>query len=116
MTQPKPQPIPVPDGSALTTAAADWELSPTETVALAQAARVLDVIADLEAALVASGVVTAAGRPSPLLPEIRQQRATLVKLLGLLDLRLSEDDDGQPVISPTSRSARAAARARWSRR
>ncbi len=99
-------------GSAFyASATADFDLSIPEAAALQQAAETLDVLSALEEEIRSTGVVVK-GRPSPLLVEARQQRAILVRLLGLLDLRLDEDDD--PTTS-ASRAARAAARSRWNK-
>lgn len=92
-------------------ATADFDLTIPEAAALRQAAETLDVLHALEEEIRSTGVVVN-GKPSPLLVEARQQRAILVRLLGVLDLRLDEDDD--PATSAT-RSARAAARARWNK-
>ena len=104
----------VPDGRAVfASAVEEFELSIPERAALLQAAETIDTLRTLERSIRATGVVNPAGRANPLLPEARQQRATLVRLLGLLDLRLDDDEDG---VSPAaSRAGRAAARARHSR-
>lgn len=100
-------------GAALyTTAATDFELSIPENAALLQAAETIDTLRIIEDAIRETGPVLPTGRPNPLLAEARQQRATLVRLLGLLDLRLDADSDAGS-IAPASRAARAAARARW---
>lgn len=102
-----------PSGTALYAAATtDFELSITETTALLQAAETVDTLRTVEDAIRETGPVLPTGRPSPLLAEARQQRATLVRLLGLLALRLDDDTDTGSV-APASRAARAAARARW---
>lgn len=114
-----PSPIPAtpehldPAGAALygETVAA-FELTIAEEAALLQAAETVDVLADLEAELRARGRVLPTGKPSPILVELRQQCATLVRLLGLLDLREDADYDSQ---AGASRAARKAARARWDR-
>jgi hypothetical protein len=104
-----------PSGAALFDAAAgDFELSIPEEAALLQAAETIDTLRVIEDAIRETGPVLPTGRPSPLLAQARQQRAILVRLLGLLDLQL--DDPGEAAsVSPASRSARAAARKRWSR-
>lgn len=89
-----------------------FDLTIPETSALLQAAETLDTLRELEDALREHGRITPTGRPSPLLVELRQQRAILVRLLGLLDLREDEEEDRQ---TATSRAARAAARKRWDR-
>jgi len=94
----------------------DFELSLPELAALLQAAEVLDTLRIIEDEIRKTGPVVG-GRPSPLLAEARQQRAILVRLLGLLDLRLDDDEaPGEGGVRPSvSRQARKAARARWSR-
>lgn len=93
-------------GSAVYAAAiTDLELSIPETAALLQAAETLDVLRIIEDRLRADAPVTVSGRPHPLLTEARQQRATLVRLLGMLDLRLDDSD------APASGASRAASRA-----
>jgi len=100
-------------GAAFWRSAVDgFELSIPELAALGQAAETLDVLRIIEDRIRTDGPITAAGRPSPLLAEARQQRATLVRLLGLLDLRLDDDTDSAESVS---RAARKAARARWDR-
>ncbi len=89
-----------------------YYLTLAESAALLQAAETVDTLTELEAELRTRGRVTPAGKPSPLLVELRQQRAILVRLLGLLDLRDDEDDDGASATA-TSRAARKAARTRW---
>jgi hypothetical protein len=120
MTDTTTAPIPTPphlgeSGAALFSSAADeYELSIPERAALLQAAETIDTLRVLEDGIRESGIITPSGRPSPLLAEARAQRAILVRLLGLLDLRLDDSEDG--VRPSASRAARAAARARWDRR
>lgn len=100
-------------GAALWRDAVDgFEMSLPEQAALLQAAETIDTLRVLEDAIRRDGVITDAGRPSPLLAEARQQRATLVRLLGLLDLRLDDESGSRPALSP-SRAASKAASARW---
>lgn len=102
-------------GAALFAAAVDsYELSLPELAALLQAAETIDTLRVLEDAIRVTGPVVN-NRPSPLLAEARQQRATLVRLLGVLDLRLDEDETPDAVRLSTSRAARKAARVRWDR-
>ncbi len=91
----------------------EYELGAVEEPALGQVCRTLDTLAALDEAVRAHGVVTAAGTISPVVVEQRQQRAILVRLLGILDLPV--DDEERPAAggSATSRAARKAARARW---
>jgi hypothetical protein len=102
-------------GAALFRAAVDeFDLSIPEAAALLQAAETVDTLRVIEDAIRETGPVLPTGRPSPLLAEARQQRATLVRLLGLLDLRL-DDGGGEGVRPSASRAARKAARTRWDR-
>jgi hypothetical protein len=103
-----------PTGSSFYASAVDeFELSIPEQAALLQAAETLDTLRTIEDRIRLDGPITSTGRPSPLLAEARQQRATLVRLLGLLDLRLDADDEAP---TSASRAARKAARARWDAR
>ena len=92
--------------------ASTYDLSIPERAALVQVCETVDTIADLEAALREHGRVTADGKPSPLVAEARQQRAILVRLLGMLDLPL---DAAAPsgAFMGKSRAGRKAANARW---
>lgn len=90
----------------------EFDLGAVEEPALLEACRTLDAIEDLETALGAHGRVTVDGKPSPLLVEIRQQRASLVRLLGLLDLP-GEGEEGRRSTLSASRAASAAASERW---
>lgn len=95
----------------------EFELSLPELAALLQAAETLDTLRIIEDSIRENGPITEAGRPNPLLAEARQQRAILVRLLGLLDLRIDDEEaPGENGVRPSvSRAARKAARARWSR-
>ena len=104
-------------GHALYTAAVEeYELSLPELAALLQSAETIDTLRIIEDEIRKTGPVVN-GKPSPLLAEARQQRTILVRLLGLLDLRLEDDEaPGENGVRPSvSRAARKAARARWSR-
>ncbi|MET4620644.1 hypothetical protein ABIE18_002093 [Arthrobacter sp. 2762] len=94
----------------------DFELTLPELAALLQAAETIDTLRIIEDEIRSTGPVVG-GRPSPLLAEARQQRAILVRLLGLLDLRLEDSETpGENGVRPSvSRAARKAARARWSK-
>lgn len=100
-------------GAAVT----EYDLSLSELAALLQAAETIDTLRVIEDEIRKTGPILTTGRPSPLLGEARQQRAILVRLLGLLDLRLDEEEvPGENGVRPSvSRAARKAARARWSR-
>lgn len=105
-------------GAALYGSAVEqYDLSIPEAAALLQAAETIDTLRIIEDAIRQTGPVLATGKPSPLLAEARQQRAILVRLLGLLDLRLDEPETpGENGVRPSvSRAARKAARTRWSR-
>lgn len=87
-----------------------------EVTVLEQAARVADVIAKLDAALVNAPltVLGSAGqlREHPLLAEARQQRVLLARLL--VQLKLPEADEvTSRRAAERSDKARKAARARW---
>lgn len=85
-------------------------LTLAQQAALLQAAETLDLIAALEAGLREHGPVLPDGKVSPLAQEIRQQRAILVRLVGLLDLREEGASGG---LMGTSRAASKAASTRW---
>jgi hypothetical protein len=105
-------------GAALfRSAVEEYDLSIPEGAALLQAAETIDTLRIIEDSIRQTGPVLATGKPSPLLAEARQQRAILVRLLGLLDLRLEEPETpGENGVRPSiSRAARKAARSRWSR-
>lgn len=97
-------------------AVTEFELSLPELAALLQAAETIDTLRIIEDAIRETGPVVG-GKPSPLLAEARQQRAILVRLLGLLDLRIDDEEaPGENGVRPSvSRAARKAARARWKR-
>lgn len=115
-----------------------FELDERELLVLAQAARQADDIAALQAALRKHGTTSTgvAGqlKVSPLVPELRQARQALAKLLDTLDLPPLADagtagapppGSGQssaglrlvapPARSAASRKASKAARSRWAR-
>lgn len=105
-------------GHSLYAAAVDnYELTIPERAALLQAAETIDTLRVIEDSIRSTGPVLPTGKPSPLLAEARQQRAILVRPLGLLDLRLEEPETpGENGVRPSvSRAARKAARSRWSR-
>lgn len=105
-------------GAALYSSAVEqYDLSIPESAALLQAAETIDTLRVIEDSIRQTGPVLPTGKPSPLLAEARQQRAILVRLLGLLDLRLEDPEaPGDNGVRPSvSRAARKAARSRWSR-
>jgi len=90
-----------------------YELSPAELATLAQAARVVDVLARLDAEL-AAGELTVTGstgqpRAHPLLSASAEQRRVLDSLLRSLALPMPGEAEGHR----RSPSAQAAAQARW---
>ena len=89
-----------------------WDLDSRELAILAHAARTADLIADLEELLRDQGlvIVGSAGQPrlSPVPTEIRQQRATLERLLAALSLPVAEGESPR-----VSRRSELAARRRW---
>ena len=97
--------------SFFTEVASAFELSLPEEAALLHVAETLDLIAALENGIRETGPVVN-GRPSPLIVEARQQRAILVRLLGVLDLPLGDDAPSASGLS-ASRAASRAAAARW---
>jgi hypothetical protein len=91
-----------------------YELSEAEFVVLEQVCRTLDLISEIQAVLDRDGstVTTASGalKIHPHVPELRQQRAALGKLLVQLAL---PDEEGNTMESVRSRKARRAAQTRW---
>jgi hypothetical protein len=61
----------------------EYVLSPSEELLLAHACRVADLVAELDAAIDAEGVLLS-GRPHPALAESRAQRIALARLLAAL--------------------------------
>lgn len=107
-----------PSGAAFySRVSSEYDLSLPEQAALQQIAETMDIIAELESTIRQRGRVDpATGRPSPAVLEVRQHRAILVRLLGLLDLPLDESDGAAPTSTlARSRAAQRAARARWDR-
>lgn len=105
-------------GAALWSAiTAKYDLRADELRVLEDACREADLVDVLSVALAASDPITkgSQGQPvvNPLVPEIRQHRATLAGLLGKLKL---PDDETSDSAGRVSAQARAAANARWSRR
>lgn len=91
------------------------EFDTREAANLAQAARIADTIADLEAVLAVDGVVVlgSKGQPRlhPAVAELRAHRLALSRLLGELAI---PDADEKPVTARSERATRAAD-ARWDR-
>lgn len=91
----------------------EYDLGAVEEPALVQVCRTLDTLAALDEAVRTHGVVTDTGKVSPAIVEQRQQRAILVRLLGLLDLPVDDDERPSAGGDAASRAARKAARSRW---
>ena len=94
----------------------DWELTAREREQITLACQQADAIADLERELAAGGLTVkgASGqsRLSPLVPELRQARLALSRLLGAVDM---PDADGEPSTLAGKRG-KAAADKRWARK
>jgi hypothetical protein len=91
-------------------------LDPGERLLLEQASRVADVISGLEAVLEEEGLTASGSRTQkvlhPAVPELRQQRVTLQRLLRSVSTRPDEHAGS----SPAETRARRAAVARYRRR
>lgn len=93
-----------------------YELRPDELRILRDAAHEADIVDQLQGAIVDAPLIArgSMGQPvvNPLIPELRQHRATLAALLRTLKLPTDDERSGA---QETARSdqARAAARARW---
>lgn len=95
-----------------------FDLEPHELRLLHEACRTCDRLDDLEAVVTREGV-TATGSTGqvvvhPAVQEARQQRATLTRLLGALDLPV--EDDRSEADRRVSDMARHAAQTRWAGR
>ncbi|WP_029899535.1 hypothetical protein [Nocardia brasiliensis] len=94
-----------------------WDLRPDELRVLREAAREVDLIDSLEAALARDAIMIRGSMGqrvvNPLITELRQHRGTLAALLRQLKL---PDDDAEQAQENRSTAARAAANARWSTR
>lgn len=91
-----------------------YELSPAELATLAQAARVVDVLARLDAELAGADGMTVTGstgqpKAHPLLSASADQRRVLDSLLRSLNLPMPGEAEGHR----RSPAAQAAAQARW---
>lgn len=122
MTEAKREPLPAPDGlgeralrlwAGVTTA---YDLRVDDVIVLEDACREIDLIDRLEDDMPTSGFTVKGGYGStlinPVIPELRQHRALLAKLLGQLKL---PDDPGTGATEDASTAARRAANARWGR-
>lgn len=94
----------------------DYELAPHEEMILEGACRELDLIAKLELAIKPAVLIVKGSMgqdvANPLLAEIRQHRMAFMSAIKQLRLPALED---KPAQSARSRSAQAAANARWAR-
>lgn len=73
-----------------------FELQSHELLLLEQAARIADLVADLQARIDTDGPVLATGRNHPAVAEIRQQRITLARLLVALRVPTGDQEDDRP--------------------
>ena len=93
--------------------AGEYELELHEVPLLAQAARLADVIAALDAVVAADGPMSvgSAGQPvvHPAVAEARQTRIALARLLG----QVGFPSESGPAMTAAQRRATAAARTRW---
>ena len=123
MTDPKTTtPAPTPPGLAgagtalWVRLAATFDLAEHEAALLETCCHQADDVAALEALIAEQGLTVAgsAGQPrlNPAVPEVRQGRLALGKLLGQLAL---PDEDDRPMTA-SSRIAQRAANVRWDRR
>jgi hypothetical protein len=71
-----------------------FELDAAESAILLQACRTADSLEVLQGELDAAGVVDDAGRPSPVLAELRQQRLVLARLVAAL--RIPDAEGARP--------------------
>jgi len=106
-----------PSGRALwrkLTVAFDFE--PGEAAILETAARQADDVAALEALIAEQGLTVVGSQGQPRLnaavPECRQSRLALARMLGMLGM---PDEEDRPM-SAASRSAQKASNARWNRK
>lgn len=92
--------------------AARFEFTDAERLVLVEVCRTLDVLDALDRAVAARGTYVLGSKAqdvlNPAIAEARQQRASLVRLVGALNLPAGEGVDAF-----TTAAARKAARARW---
>lgn len=97
-----------------------YELRPDELVILEDACREMLLIDELQKAMRGESMIMSGsmGQPvvNPLVPELRQHRATLKALLASLKLPddVSESDSGEPGEDVETVQQRKAANSRWS--
>lgn len=95
-----------------------YDLRPDELRVLEDACREADLVDSIQTALREGSLISTGsqGQPviNPLVPELRQHRATLATLMR--QLKLPEDGDEEKAAGERSSAARAAANARWARR
>lgn len=93
-----------------------YKLRPDELVVLEDACREMAMIDQLEAAMKDEPMIMSGsmGQPvvNPLVPELRQHRATLKALLAQLKLP-DQSEDAVSAEGPRSTQARDAAKSRW---
>ena len=70
----------------------DYDLESHELLVLENAARTADLVGDLQALIDEEGLVLG-GKTHPAVPEIRQQRITLARLLVALRVPAGEESD-----------------------
>jgi hypothetical protein len=94
-----------------------FELTGPELEILAEAARTLDELDALREAVAVTGTTTEGSRGQPVvnpaLSEMRQARAELRRLLGMLSLPDDAQDSGKAVTGARSARAAKASRTRW---
>lgn len=105
-----------PRGSAFWARVAEgFDLAVDEHELLVEIARQLDLVEDLQARLVADGVMSigSQGQPvaHPAIPQINTGRQLLGRLLA--QLSLPNEDDEPTVLSPAQATAKKAAETRW---
>ena len=94
-----------------------FDLTGPELEILSEAARTLDELDLLRAAVAATGTTTKGSRDqvvvNPALSEMRQARAELRRLLEMLSLPDAEQDSGKAIAGARSARSAKAARTRW---
>ena len=70
-----------------------FELEPHETLILQNACQTADLVAELQARIAVDGAVLPTGKNHPALSEVRQQRLVLARLLLVLRMPVSDEED-----------------------